>query len=127
MKLPHLRLESDRVAHAATNAFVIRTNPLYKNNVGLYMHEYEHVKQFYFAWLMGSAVVCFIYMPALPVAFGTHSLLYLTVKKYRKWCEVKAYRKQIKVNGYGTDFYAKALANDYNLGISFIEAKKLLS
>jgi hypothetical protein len=127
MKLPHLRLESKKVEFAETYAFVIRTNPFFKNNKGLYMHEYEHVKQFYIAWAITSILLGYFYPVMILFGFFTHGVLYTFIKKYRLWSEVKAFRKQIAVNGDTVDYYAKTLSTSYNLNISFENAKKLLS
>jgi hypothetical protein len=127
MKLPHLVLESKKVEFAIATAFVIRINPFYKNDKGLYAHEYEHVKQFYFAWVISSLVIAIIYWPAILAGFGVHGLLYKLVRKYRQKCEVIAFRKQIEVNGYGLEYCSKALSKFYNLNISIEQAKTLLS
>ena len=69
---------------------VIIIDPEYKDDEGIYQHELEHVKQ------------------AARLLFIGHALLYLFVRAYRKWAEVKAYAVQTKYD----DRHGKHLALD---------------
>ena len=88
---------------------VIFIRPEYKHDQGLLAHEQVHVSQ---AW--GN-----LFPPI-------HAIRYALSEKYRLKCEVEAYRKQLQVNketGYrgGFDyapFYAKFIAEDYNISIT---------
>ena len=52
--------------------------PKYRDDVGIYMHELEHVKQSFKLLLWG------------------YAFAYKFSKRYRYWSEVKAYREQAK-------------------------------
>jgi len=94
-------------------AWFIRIRPKYRDDIGILEHEKIHVKQF---WR----------------TFGLYGLLYLCIKKYRLWSELKAYREQLKyppANGsdeYRRD-YARAIATNYGLDVSEEEAYRLLN
>lgn len=64
----------DITVNAHTKGFYVRIRPDYMNDVGIHMHEYEHVKLFYYT-------------------LGLH--LFLTrIRAYRLWNEARAYYKQ---------------------------------
>lgn len=107
---------------------VVVISKKHKNDIGLHKHEQEHVKQ-YLVCFAATAIPLFIltnWFIALIVGIMAHDMLYTLVKKYRLWSEVKAFRKQLSYGG-SVDIAAKHLSNDYDLGITFEEAKKLLS
>ncbi len=95
------------------NAFVIRIRPEYKDDEGILKHEAEHVRQWW-------------------CTLGVHSLLYLLVKPYRLYAEVRAYREQLKyppATNHAEEsrkLYAGFISNDYGLDISVEEAENKL-
>jgi hypothetical protein len=134
MKLPHILRYTDGVEGGKQFAFVIRINPKYKDDKGLFAHEYEHLKQWYIFLIISSIIVygglfygyhIFSYFVAVPLV--GHNLLY-RFKAYRRWSEVKAFRKQLehytpdKIN-----WAANHLARYYQLDITVAEAKRLLT
>ena len=133
MKLPHILRYSDSAKGGKQKAFVITINPKYKNDKGLFAHEYEHLKQWYFLLVIIGLIVygglfyvhyVFSYFVAVPLV--AHNLFY-RFKPYRKWSEAKAFKAQLKhYNGKHFDWAVSALVNDYNLNITRSEAEKLL-
>jgi len=136
MKLPHRIKYTDKVRQGEARLFTISINPAKRGDIGLYTHEYEHIKQWYLCLVVGLACAVGFYLfthndiASLLIAAVSVSLkgiLYSYVKPFRKWAEVKAFRAQIKVTeGEYVDFFANALANDYKLGITYNQAVKLL-
>ena len=107
---PHLVFKVDRFSQpntlARANGPVIRIRKDADFNQ-LYAHEFEHVKQWYFT-------------------LATHGIWYLVIKPYRQWAEVQAFKAEIKAGRDIADA-ASALANNYNLDITYEGAIKLLS
>lgn len=133
MKLPHVLRYTDKVEGASQKLFVIRINPKYKGDEGLYAHEYEHLKQWYMVTLVSLAfLLCLVYFVSssfyslIIIPFFVHNLLY-RLRVYRKWAEVRAFKEHLKhYNGEHLDWAANALSKDYNLNITFEQAKTLL-
>jgi hypothetical protein len=90
----------------------VRIRPKYKDDQGILAHELEHVRQWW----------------CNPIG---HGLMYLFIKSYRRWAEVRAYKIQLALppaNG-GEHFlkhFAGALSTKYGLKISVEEAERLL-
>ena len=136
MKLPHIVKYTDKVLQGESGLFVIYLNPAKRGDIGLYTHEYEHIKQWYLCLVVGLLLALGVYLLLdnlttslflAAVSISLKGILYSYVKPFRKWAEVKAFRAQIKVTeGEHVDFFANALANDYKLGITHNQAIKLL-
>ena len=90
-------------------AFIIFIRNSRRDDVGIYYHELEHVKQ---------SLLGLIHLPAL---------LYLFYKPYRLWAEVQAYKVQAR---YYTDDrlprFAATIATKYGLDVSEVDVLKLL-
>ena len=90
------------------NAFIIRILKSHKGDTGLYVHELEHVKQ----WFR---------------TLGMHSFLYLLSDRYKLWSEVQAYKVQ---SGYYAEdrraMFARFIATRYNISITEVEALERL-
>ena len=89
---------------------VIFIDPKYKDDVGLYEHEYTHVKQ--------------AFRNIIPLI---HTLRYKLSKSYRLKCEVEAYKTQLDY--YADDrslLFASFIANDYGLSVPVKDALSLL-
>jgi len=136
MKLPHWIRYTDKVKQGEARLFTISINPAKRGDIGLYTHEYEHIKQWYLCLVMGFLLALSVYLLIdnltaslflAAVSISLKGILYSYVKPFRKWAEVKAFRAQIKVTeGEHVDFFANALANDYKLNISYGKALQLL-
>jgi DNA-directed RNA polymerase subunit K/omega len=142
MKLPFFTKYTDKVAAGDSFLAVIRINPKYKDNAGLHAHEYQHIKQWYTATF--SAFVLYIIsaslLPPLGVAVHAAALvsclyvngaLYKLSSKYRLAMEVAAYAEQIKhakpeKKIIEIDYYSTAISEQYNLSISYEQAKTML-
>lgn len=88
---------------------VILIRPKYRDDNGIYAHEWTHVKQSF----MG--------------LFILHALMYLLHKGYRFSCEVEAYREQAR--HYPDDRrpkFARFIATKYGLDVSEEDALKAL-
>ena len=79
---------------------LIRIRPKYENDVGLFEHEKNHVRQWYAVLALGllpRTLLALLGSPALlPVCGLTpflHQLFYRFTRPYRRWCEVQAYRR----------------------------------
>lgn len=107
LKFPHLIFYTDRMPDdfgGMANGPIIRIRPKYKDDKGLYRHEYEHVRQWY-------------------ISLFTHGILYKFVRRYRKWSEAKAYATQVEGNN--IDILARHMARSvYDLNITKSEARK---
>jgi hypothetical protein len=93
-----------------TVAFLIFLRPGVKGETDLLEHEKIHVNQF---WR----------------TLGLNGLFYKLSKKYRLNYELEAYRKQLEfcVNKeYATNLFATYLSTNYNLNLTYDEAKELL-
>lgn len=87
---------------------LIFIRPKYKNDIGLRMHEWTHVKQ----WLM---------------TFGVHSMLYLMSKRYKLWAEVQAYKEQLKFCLTDkSELFAGFISSNYGLDVTKEEVLILL-
>ena len=136
MKLPHRIKYTDKVKQGEARLFTISINPAKRGDIGLYTHEYEHIKQWYLCLAVGLLLALGVYLLlgnltaslfVAAVSVSLKGILYSYVKPFRKLAEVKAFRAQIKVTeGEHVDFFANALANDYKLGITHNQAIKLL-
>jgi hypothetical protein len=136
MKLPHIVKYTDKVLQGEAGLFIIYLNPAKRGDVGLYTHEYEHVKQWYACLIIG--LLCSIGVYFLfdnlsaslfigAVSISLKGILYSYVKPFRQWAEVKAFKRQIAVTeGDHKVFFATALADNYKLDITFNEAVRLL-
>ncbi len=90
---------------------VIFIRPQYKDDRGLYKHEFTHVKQ----WLRTLAL---------------HSFLYLLWPAYRLKSEVEAYKVQLQYCNdieLNTRRFARFIATKYDLDITDEEAYRLLT
>ena len=135
MRLPYFTQYTDRVAYGDSYMFRVRINPKHKDNLGLELHEYQHIKQWY-RWLsLGisiSTIVFLLGFPTLGVLGAIFSLqlqgtLYSWVPHFRKKMEVEAFRVQIKnTKGNHKEAFIKALMEDYDLNITKREARRLL-
>lgn len=106
------------------NGPVVRLLKKYENDEGILKHELEHVKQFWFltiaVCLIILAVTTFLRLPIYYAALGisTHGLLYLFVKPYRYWAELKAYAVQLvysKDKEKDTELFGGFIATAYKL------------
>jgi hypothetical protein len=87
----------------------IKIRPEYRNDQGLLEHEKEHVRQF---WTRGLLI---------------HGLRYKFSRAYRKQCEAEAYRTQLKYSPQDIEHFVRALVNKYDLGITVLEARTILT
>lgn len=98
---------------ACTRGPVIFIRSQYQSDFGLLAHEMEHRRQ----WM---------------ATLGFHSLLYLLLKPYRQWAEVRAYRIQLSYPPASNQDtyrrkYAGFISHKYGLDISEDEAYALLA
>jgi hypothetical protein len=134
MKLPHIIFYTNNLPinfGGVAQAFFIRIRPKYKDDKGLYEHEYTHVKQWYrwltiwltaFSFAYFGGVVPFEYTPLAFFGVGIHGLLYLLVPTYKLEAESEAYAAQVK-HGADLDAMAYHLATWYGLNITQAQAK----
>ncbi|MGU3232471.1 hypothetical protein [Vibrio cholerae] len=132
-KLPYWQAGNARL-------FMITLRKDKADDVGLLEHEKFHVKQWWFGFLLLSAIgwplMCFasdqVLMMVGAVVSGCapacHALLYYFVRPYRQWSEVKAYRIQLARGGYGDKRFAvlALMHPKYRLNLTDIKAKRLL-
>ncbi len=146
---PALVIFTDRVlgprAGGDTRAFVVFIRPKYRDDVGMRMHELEHVRQWWCATALGLvAGAAAAALSTLLLWWGwlgcgallggiAHELLYYTVRRYRMWAEVRAYREQMRYpDRHGElltlDGAAARLADEelYHLGITIDQARDAL-
>ena len=96
---PHTVIYTDRLPEdvgGCANGPVVRIRPKYRDDLGLLRHEVEHVRQWWAAGLIAAVLLALVDPTLAPGGMAAHSLLYLTVRPYRLWCEVKAYRVQMQ-------------------------------
>ena len=114
----------------------INIKPKYKDDVGLHVHEYQHVKQWW-AWVVLFTILAAICFPLNPVLSAVlfslglvaHNACYMAVKPYAKACEISCYRKQIACYPKGTsiEFAVRALMGKYKFKMTREEATKALA
>jgi len=135
MKLPFFTQYTDKVKGGDSFMFRVRMNPKYKDNVGLHLHEYQHIKQWYKGLAIGLCVTVPILLLGFPslalmglvVSLQLQGLAYTFVPYARKLMEVEAFRVQIKNSkGVPKEFFIKTLVEEYNLNITTAEARELL-
>lgn len=78
---------------------VIFIRKKYQRDPGLLAHELTHVRQWF-------------------LSFGLHSLLYLTIKKYKLWAEISAYREQLKYSPGMEEKFAGFISEKYGLNVT---------
>jgi len=135
MKLPYYKVITDSVAFGDSKMFRIRINPHCTDDVGLFAHEYQHVRQWYISMLI-SLVVCIplSFFIGLGVTGGLFilsaclkDLLYMIWPWARLRMEIGAARAQLDAGGWKyLDNVARTLAYNYGFDISFYEAKSLI-
>ncbi len=136
---PHLLFFTDRVPDGfagVTNGPVIQIRPTHRDDVGLLMHELEHVRQFWLFGLFGVGVALALFWAALPplqaaaaalAGMALHPVLYRLVPRYRLWAEVQAYVQQLAQPGRLTiELAAEFIATQYRLDVSYASALRLL-
>ncbi len=114
---------------------VVRIRPKYRSDEGIHRHELEHVQQWWVVSLVSVVLLAVVFGMSMMVlsAIGVHSLLYMLVRPYRQWAEVRAYRIQMRYpNASGVplslDSAALRLTNvRYKFGLTVEQAKQLLS
>lgn len=116
------------------NGPVIRILEKYRDDKGIYWHEFEHVKQWLFCTAVTAAVLAILQhlLQNIPLAViilstSVHSLFYLLIPQYRLWAEVSAYKEQLK--HYSDDrsaLFASYISKYYRLNISEAEALEKL-
>lgn len=136
---PHLVIVTDRVPDGfagVTNGPLIRIRPTHRNDVGLLMHELEHVRQFWLLGMIGVGVSLGLSWAVLPLlqavaaaaaGMALHPVLYRLVPRYRLWAEVQAYLQQLAQPGQLTiEQAADFIATKYRLDVSPAEALSLI-
>ena len=147
---PALIIYTDRVlgprAGGDTRAFVIFIRPKYRGDVGMRMHELQHVRQWWtgcaigflfgqlWAWTYPLLMPWWEWLTYCAVLGGTaHELLYYFVRRYRMWGEAQAYREQMRHpdrngNLLTLDGAAARLADEglYHLGITVDQARGVI-
>lgn len=117
------------------NGPIIRIDSRYVNDIGLLAHEKTHVLQFWVVsflsalFILGLSVLYPLFLCCLPIVFGVHGLLYLTLSPYRLWAELTAYRKQLSYSknpDVSAELFGKFIASKYRLKISAESATYLL-
>jgi len=108
MRFPHLTIYSDHLVKEGfagkCYGFLIAIRPKYKNDVGLYEHEYVHVKQFY-------------------QSFFTMGIWYELLHDKRLQYEAEAYAEQVKY-GASIERMAFFMTAKYDLDVTVEQAKK---
>lgn len=119
---------------------LVCVRPKYRDDQGIHAHEYEHVRQWWTAGLIGAALIVVfalaIHMPQVAslaaLGFLSHPLSYAHWSRYRQWCEATAYREQMlypdRHGGYlSLDAAAERLALPmYRLGLTPDQARNIL-
>lgn len=135
MKYPFIIITSgiNSLFLAGSKGPVIFIRPEYKDNEALYLHELEHIKQF---WRMCIPLLClagYLYSINNPGFFVAgmasllaHNMIYEFSRPYRFWAEAKAYKAQAMGNDDVLPAFAKCLATIYDLRIMPSEALERL-
>lgn len=132
MKLPHYIKITEDTEYGDSKLFRIRLNPKYKDDEGLILHEYTHVKQWYIGLTFGLLVMLAIYLIfgqedyalyALVFAPFWKGLLYTFIGPARLYFEVQAFAKQISIERVKhrelyIHAYAKSLATGYDVNVT---------
>lgn len=135
MQLPKILHVTPKVKHADSRGPYIRINPKYIEDVGLLLHEKEHVRQWYSVTfvLFIPYLICafaFVSWPWHVVAFIYCSSVFNLATTYSKWArlkaEVLAFRVQLKHDPRHLFHLATVLASSYDLGITTATAVRLL-
>jgi hypothetical protein len=140
MKLPHYVQITDKTAYGDSKLFRIRLNPKYKDDKGLMLHEYTHVKQFYAGLCFGLVVALIVYLASNRLDYTFYSLCiapfwkgmaYTFLAPCRLFFEVDAFAKQISIESaehheHYIKSFAKSLSKNYNLSISQEKASQKL-
>ena len=123
------------------NGPVIRLLKKYENDEGIKMHELEHVKQWWtagivVALLLGIAsfainALLIVNTIAMIAAAGiaAHSLMYMLIKPYRYWAELKAYTVQASYaidKLTATELFGGFISKYYKLSVTMEEATSRL-
>ena len=134
MKLPHSLTYTTKVKAGSAYTCFVRINPKYKNDFGLHAHEFEHVRQWYkslfvaMPLLIGLMLIDFNFIVLAPLFLMGHNILYRLSQYYRLECEVKAFKKQMaKYDNPNYEYFSEMLASNYELGITFAQARGLLT
>lgn len=120
--------------------FLALIRPRHRGNQAIVEHEKEHIKQWWLTTFIGFLVLGFAahiaanYMlvdlgPWAGLVFiapSLHGILYLMLRRYRRWAEVRAYRVLVAYRPDQFENYARALADHYRLGIDLPTARGLL-
>lgn len=140
MKLPHWVIYTDRLPDdvgGTANGPIVRIRPRYRADAGIRAHEYEHVRQWYIASVMGVALLVLIVLgrgypwplalALAPLGLAPHPIAYALWPRYRLWCEVQAYRVQMS-HGLDLDTAAiRLMSPRYGLRLRKQDAVRLLS
>ena len=108
MLLPHVtfyvqQMKEPFVGQARGPVILIRHDA--RHDKRLWMHEYEHVRQWY-------------------ITIGTHGLLYLLIRRYRVWAEARGYAAQCRPDRSDLDALATWMAHPvYRLGMTANECR----
>jgi hypothetical protein len=134
MKWPFTFYKDSLVSEGAAGCargFLIFIREKYKDDEGLYAHEFNHVKQYLAFALLGLAIFAIQFQNQIDpnlnyvamVVASLHPLLYKFVPSYRLWAEVQCYKIQ---NSYcetdRSELFAKFIAESYDLDITQAEA-----
>ena len=119
-------------ALASSKGPLIFIRPAHKDNESVYLHELEHVKQWYAltaTLLLVTLALCWSlpeiqpWWPGLTLlSLLAHNGLYILSDRYRLWCEVRAYRVQAMGNPLVLVLFAEVLATRYNLRLTAADA-----
>jgi hypothetical protein len=140
MRLPHYVQITDKTEYGDSKLFRIRLNPKYKDDKGLMLHEYTHVKQFYTGLALGLVLAVFVYFTSNRLDFTFYSLCvapfwegmaYTFIKPCRLFLELGAFAKQISIepkeqHEYLIKTYANIIAEKYNLSVNAETVEKKL-
>ena len=136
MKFPSITIYTDRIPQGVggdAHGPVVRVRPMYRNDVGLHQHEWQHVQQWWIVGILAALLLAVVFGPAFVLlAIGANPLLYRFVRHYRLWAEVAAYRVQMQYpNASGVPLTLESAAlrlmsPRYDLRLTMGMAKELL-